>query len=125
MQAGSISIPETFTGKIKESITIDTIFRQWIAAQGPLENTVNDFWKCVWETDVTSIIMLCKVVECMQDKCAQYWPSELFIAEEYDSLDVIMEEEEFLDYAVKRVFVLCHNSGKSRKGKKNILVLLC
>jgi len=89
--------------------------RQWIAAQGPLDNTICDFWKCVWETDVTSIIMLCKVVECMQDKCAQYWPTELFMAEEYDSIDVLMEEEEFLEYAVKRVFLLCHNSGKSRK----------
>ena len=52
----------------------------------------------------------------MQDKCAQYWPTELFMAEEYDSIDVLMEEEEFLDYAIKRVFLLCHNSGKSRKG---------
>lgn len=89
--------------------------RQWIAAQGPLDNTICDFWKCVWETDVTSIIMLCKVVECMQDKCAQYWPTELFMAEEYGSIDVLMEEEEFLEYAIKRVFLLCHNSGKSRK----------
>jgi protein tyrosine phosphatase len=70
---------------------------------------------------VTSIIMLCKVVECMQDKCAQYWPTELFMAEEYGSIDVLMEEEEFLEFAIKRIFLLCHNSGKSRKGCNNEL----
>ena len=74
---------------------------------------------------MTSIIMLCKVVECMQDKCAQYWPTELFIAEEYDrDFHVVMEEEEFLEYAVKRVFILCHSSGKSRKGEKIALLSL-
>jgi len=51
----------------------------------------------------------------MQDKCAQYWPTELFMAEEYGSIDVLMEEEEFLEFAIKRIFLLCHNSGKSRK----------
>lgn len=90
--------------------------RQWVAAQGPLENTICDFWRCVWETDVTAIVMLCKLVESMQDKCARYWPSELHMPEDYETHDVSMESEEHGEFAIKRTFILTElKSGKSRQ----------
>uniref|UniRef100_A0A1I7XXJ4 Protein-tyrosine phosphatase n=1 Tax=Steinernema glaseri TaxID=37863 RepID=A0A1I7XXJ4_9BILA len=46
-----------------------------IATQGPVNDTVNDFYRMVWQEKVTSIVMLCRVEENGKIKCAQYWPS--------------------------------------------------
>ena len=32
----------------------------YIATQGPLPHTVNDFWKMVWEYEVKCIVLLCR-----------------------------------------------------------------
>ena len=35
----------------------------YIATQTPMENTVNDFWKMIWEYQSRSIVMLCRMRE--------------------------------------------------------------
>lgn len=37
--------------------------RKYIAAQGPLPNTIEDFWYMVWEQESSVIVMLTKVEE--------------------------------------------------------------
>lgn len=48
--------------------------KRWICAQGPLEHTVADFWRMVYEQGVEIIIMLTNLEEYNRVKCAQYWP---------------------------------------------------
>ncbi|KAK6293654.1 hypothetical protein J4Q44_G00359800 [Coregonus suidteri] len=48
----------------------------FIATQGPLSHTVEDFWRMVWEYRCHSIVMLTELKEREQDKCFQYWPAE-------------------------------------------------
>uniref|UniRef100_A0A4W6FEX3 Receptor-type tyrosine-protein phosphatase epsilon n=1 Tax=Lates calcarifer TaxID=8187 RepID=A0A4W6FEX3_LATCA len=48
----------------------------FIATQGPLPHTVEDFWRMVWEWKCHSIVMLTELQEREQDKCCQYWPTE-------------------------------------------------
>ncbi|XP_033624610.1 tyrosine-protein phosphatase non-receptor type 21-like [Asterias rubens] len=57
---------------IKISIARETC--HYVAAQGPMENTVKDWWRMVWEKGINVIAMLTKVEEGGKDKCFKYWP---------------------------------------------------
>ena len=35
----------------------------YIATQTPMENTVNDFWRMIWEYQSRSVVMLCRMKE--------------------------------------------------------------
>jgi len=45
----------------------------YIASQGPLPHTVNDFWRMVVETEVQVIVMACNETEAGKHKCERYW----------------------------------------------------
>ena len=47
----------------------------YIAAQGPLDDTVNDLWRMIYQTDCRTIVMLCNVIEQNFPNCAKYWPN--------------------------------------------------
>ncbi|KAF9457471.1 hypothetical protein BDZ94DRAFT_1301884 [Collybia nuda] len=47
--------------------------RRYIATQGPLPATFNDFWRLCWEQNVHVIVMLTREVEGSMVKCGSYW----------------------------------------------------
>ncbi len=49
----------------------------FINAQGPLDETVEDFWLMIWQQLTLVIAMTTKVLEQRKLKCAQYWPLEI------------------------------------------------
>ncbi|KAK6737135.1 hypothetical protein RB195_019682 [Necator americanus] len=55
-------------------ITSSETPKKFICTQGPKENTVEDFWRMIWQEKCKSIIMLCNITEHGEKKCEQYWP---------------------------------------------------
>jgi len=48
--------------------------KEYVATQGPLPNTLNDFWRMIWQLNATKIVMLANVIEHNQTKVVKYWP---------------------------------------------------
>ena len=67
----------------------------FIATQGPLVSTIEDFWDMCFLYDVNVIIMICKLKENDKEKCANYW--EIF--DEYQMVNI---NEEFADGLICR-----------------------
>jgi len=47
----------------------------YISTQGPLNSTIQDFWRMIWQEKVTVLVMLTKEFENGVNKSARYWPS--------------------------------------------------
>lgn len=49
--------------------------RAYIAAQGPKEGTIHDFWRMVWQVQSVVVVMLTREFEAGRCKCSHYWPN--------------------------------------------------
>ncbi|XP_071965804.1 tyrosine-protein phosphatase non-receptor type 9-like [Antedon mediterranea] len=88
----------------------------FIAAQGPLPNTINDYWRMIWQENILVIVMTTRTVERGRTKCAQYWPPDPETAEEYGNMTVVnLEVEKKRDYIVSTLFVQNNILGECRK----------
>ncbi|KAJ3247416.1 hypothetical protein HDU78_004390 [Chytriomyces hyalinus] len=55
--------------------------RRYISTQGPIAETVGDFWAMVWDQGSRVIVMLTREEEKGRIKCHRYWPEESFSGE--------------------------------------------
>jgi receptor-type tyrosine-protein phosphatase A len=84
----------------------------YIATQGPLQGTVADFWRLVWEKKILFVVMLTKLEENGEEMSVQYWPSAG--TADYAMMSVTLEEEKFLDdYAVRKLLIKNKNDETS------------
>ncbi|XP_040265842.1 receptor-type tyrosine-protein phosphatase R [Bufo bufo] len=80
--------------------------RRFIATQGPMINTVNDFWQMVWQEDVPVIVMITKLKE-KNEKCVLYWPEKRGI---YGNVEVLVNSVNEHEYYTIRSLTIKQGS---------------
>ncbi|KAI4896711.1 hypothetical protein NFI96_032881 [Prochilodus magdalenae] len=90
--------------------------RAYIATQGPLPNTVVDFWRMLWEYNVQVIIMACREFEMGRKKCERYWPESKVDAFVCEPFTVRCESEESKgDYVTRTLRVTFKKTSRTMK----------
>ncbi|KFP31359.1 Receptor-type tyrosine-protein phosphatase C [Colius striatus] len=80
--------------------------RKYIAAQGPKDETTDDFWRMIWEQKATIIVMVTRCEEGKRNKCAQYWPSMENGSATYGDIIVrINESKTCPDYVIQKLHI--------------------
>ncbi|XP_041923019.1 protein tyrosine phosphatase receptor type Ma isoform X8 [Alosa sapidissima] len=75
----------------------------YIATQGPMQETVYDFWRMVWQENTATIVMVTNLVEVGRVKCCKYWPDDTEI---YRDMKVTLIETQLLSEYVIRTFAV-------------------
>uniref|UniRef100_A0A8C2U4Z9 Receptor-type tyrosine-protein phosphatase S n=1 Tax=Coturnix japonica TaxID=93934 RepID=A0A8C2U4Z9_COTJA len=87
--------------------------KAYIATQGPLAETTEDFWRMLWENNSTIVVMLTKLREMGREKCHQYWPAERSARYQYFVVDP-MAEYNMPQYILREFKVTDARDGQSR-----------
>ncbi|XP_071163542.1 receptor-type tyrosine-protein phosphatase alpha-like isoform X10 [Mytilus edulis] len=90
--------------------------KKYIAAQGPLEPTINDFWRMIWQYDCGKIVMLTNVFELGKQKCKQYWPDPETKTKKYGSIEIVLiDEDVYSDFTIRTLKIVKENHSKTVK----------
>uniref|UniRef100_H2UZA4 protein-tyrosine-phosphatase n=1 Tax=Takifugu rubripes TaxID=31033 RepID=H2UZA4_TAKRU len=85
----------------------------YIATQGPLPNTVIDFWRMNWEYNVAVIVMACREFEMGRKKCERYYPQFKEEPVAFGPFRISCESEQArTDYLIRALTVECENETR-------------
>ncbi|PNJ11599.1 tyrosine-protein phosphatase non-receptor type 20 isoform X6 [Pongo abelii] len=91
----------------------------YIATQGPLLSTIDDFWQMVLENNSNVIAMITREIEDGIIKCYHYWPISLKKPLELKHFRVFLENYQILQYFIIRMFQVVEKStGTSHSVKQ-------
>ncbi|XP_049663638.1 receptor-type tyrosine-protein phosphatase C isoform X2 [Accipiter gentilis] len=92
--------------------------RKYIAAQGPKDETMDDFWRMIWEQKATIIVMVTRCEEGKRNKCAQYWPSMENGSVTYGDIIVkINESKTCPDYVIQKLHI---TNGREKTAGRDV-----
>jgi len=86
----------------------------YVVTQGPLGQTVSDFWQMIWEQGCVVIVMLSRLQDNGYQLCTRYWPEEG--SEQYHIFEVHLVSEHVWceDYLVRSVYLKNTRTGETR-----------
>uniref|UniRef100_A0A8P4K762 protein-tyrosine-phosphatase n=1 Tax=Dicentrarchus labrax TaxID=13489 RepID=A0A8P4K762_DICLA len=76
---------------------------QFAFFKGPMQETVYDFWRMIWQENTAAIVMVTNLVEVGRVKCCKYWPDDTEI---YGDMKVTLIETQLLSEYVIRTFAV-------------------
>nr|XP_048277391.1 tyrosine-protein phosphatase non-receptor type 20 isoform X5 [Myodes glareolus] len=82
----------------------------YIATQGPLPETIEDFWQMVMENNCNVIAMITREIEGGVIKCEGYWPISLKEPLELKHLRILLENCQITQYFIIRIFQIVKKS---------------
>ncbi|CAH0557183.1 unnamed protein product [Brassicogethes aeneus] len=86
----------------------------YVATQGCLPATINDFWQMVWQENCRVIVMTTKEIERSKNKCARYWPDP-DDAKDYGKIKVRTVSESSRPHYTLREFAVSMEGAGDRK----------
>lgn len=91
----------------------------FIATQGPLPKTRENFWRMVMQENVHLIINLTKIKEHGKIKCDQYWPVEVgesvqFYENDEEYSITLIQSESLMKNLIRRKLTLSSNSDENQ-----------
>nr|XP_002127798.1 uncharacterized protein LOC100187461 isoform X1 [Ciona intestinalis] len=109
-----------FDDVITDDVTTDDITpvtrsnAAYIATQGPMGNTLDDFWRMAWHEAAASVVMITKLKE-RKEKCSQYLPMAVGESSTYDDITITVESIQPFEHFTVRKLTLTHVNGESRE----------
>lgn len=79
--------------------------KTYIATQGPMPSTFQDFWKVAWEQNSRVVVMLTREQEMGRIKCHEYWPTPKQPVMEVGSMRVVFVNEFLPDPTIGTILV--------------------
>ncbi|KAF5281454.1 hypothetical protein FQR65_LT14688 [Abscondita terminalis] len=90
--------------------------KKFICAQGPMDTTVNDFWRLIWEQNLELILMLTNLEEYSKTKCAKYWPDKDENSKFFGNINVShIQETRYSDFIVRELRISKEVSGREEE----------
>ncbi|XP_032985874.1 tyrosine-protein phosphatase non-receptor type 20 [Rhinolophus ferrumequinum] len=82
----------------------------YIATQGPLPGTTDDFWQMILENNCNVIVMITREIEDRIVKCHHYWPISMKKPLELKNCYIVLENYQILQYFIIRIFQVVRKS---------------
>ncbi|CAD6227442.1 GSCOCG00001126001-RA-CDS, partial [Cotesia congregata] len=115
----------------------------YIVTQGPIETTVTEFWRMVWQERASCIVMLTKTFDFIKIHfhyqytrnvmfrftrllsrvmCVQYWPANKDKDEEYGGICVsVLKEEELANFHIRTIKLYKKNANEEITEERTLL----
>uniref|UniRef100_A0A8C1GNS6 protein-tyrosine-phosphatase n=1 Tax=Cyprinus carpio TaxID=7962 RepID=A0A8C1GNS6_CYPCA len=96
------------------ALRLKSISVSYIATQGPLPGTKDDFWRMVWEQNVHSLVMVTQCVERGMVKCDRYWPVDSEPLYYGDVVVQLLSEKILPEWTIRDFKISCVSEGQLR-----------
>ncbi|CAF5211822.1 unnamed protein product, partial [Rotaria magnacalcarata] len=88
-----------------------TEYRAFIATQGPLANTIVDFYRMIWQERVPVIVMITRLYEKNKAKCERYIPDNQ--SAQYGPFQIQLKSITYrTDYEIRRLVIEFENEQR-------------